>query len=539
MKKKDKNVKTISKKYYWFCMSVFIFLPINLFALLGLYAAAFESGINYLFLGLAIGLSILEVAVIIFLVKNYKSITMYEGNKILNKMSIFHKIDINYDYLAFKEGLLKKGQKVTDYCYFYSKHRLKHKFYLFNESELNNEILTNIISLIKLVKYNGFNVYGYNVVYIEVDSFQDEYEDLISNTLKEQFKTSDYFNSIFQIYIYDQKSKDLHSFNMKFKENVIFDLKDTVKEEVSSKKPRKKSLYVIKSKKLSLALKIIGAILIIGSFLINIIPINSTVDHNTIVYVSMISFFIGTLILFINSYKNVDILNIIMFLILSTFTILSRLMIVHHEFIAFMVCALILLPLFLVSYYKYKNIHKVVIGLIFYSLISELYNLVDISFINSNDLRLFIPPLIIGAVFTGVFTFLILYKKTSKYFFNGKNVTKKSVKNTAIVFSILGCFMFSFCSSYVLITSINVGFTDLNMIENIEVVITRKHSSGGRTTTYYFNFEYEGNKCDVSVPFQHYKHYEEGDSIIISLYPGALGIDYFYYHIELNNFYES
>ena len=65
MKKKDKNVKTISKKYYWFCMSVFIFLPINLFALLGLYAAAFESGINYLFLGLAIGLSILEVAVIV------------------------------------------------------------------------------------------------------------------------------------------------------------------------------------------------------------------------------------------------------------------------------------------------------------------------------------------------------------------------------------------------------------------------------------------------------------------------------------------
>ena len=77
------------------------------------------------------------------------------------------------------------------------------------------------------------------------------------------------------------------------------------------------------------------------------------------------------------------------------------------------------------------------------------------------------------------------------------------------------------------------------MIENIEVVITRKHSSGGRTTTYYFNFEYIGNKCDVSVPFQHYKHFEEGDSIIISLYPGALGIDYFYYHIELNNYYES
>ena len=103
MKKKDKSVKTISKKYYWFCISVLIFASINLLALIALYGAAFESGINYLFLGLAIGFSILEVAVIIFLVKNYKSISMYQRNKTLNEMRVFHKIDINYDYLTFKE----------------------------------------------------------------------------------------------------------------------------------------------------------------------------------------------------------------------------------------------------------------------------------------------------------------------------------------------------------------------------------------------------------------------------------------------------
>ena len=102
MKKKDKNVKTISKKYYWFCISVFIAILINGFALIALYGAAFGNGINYLFLGLAIGFSILEVAGIIFVKINYKSMIMYERNRTLNEMSVFHKIDTNYDYLTFK-----------------------------------------------------------------------------------------------------------------------------------------------------------------------------------------------------------------------------------------------------------------------------------------------------------------------------------------------------------------------------------------------------------------------------------------------------
>ena len=106
-----------------------------------------------------------------------------------------------------------------------------------------------------------------------------------------------------------------------------------------------------------------------------------------------------------------------MFLILSTFTILSRLMIVHHEFIAFMVCALILLPLFLVSYYKYKNVHTVVICLIFYSVILVLFNLLDISFVNGNDLRLIIPPLIIVIFFKNIIYFF-RYKIAQRIFFS-------------------------------------------------------------------------------------------------------------------------
>ena len=72
MKKKDKKIKEISKKYYWFCISVFIFVLINGFALLALIGFAFGNGINYLFLGLAISSFILEVAGIIFVKINYK-----------------------------------------------------------------------------------------------------------------------------------------------------------------------------------------------------------------------------------------------------------------------------------------------------------------------------------------------------------------------------------------------------------------------------------------------------------------------------------
>ena len=407
------------------------------------------------------------------------------------------------------------------------------KFHFFKREEITKEIIFEINNFVKTVKQ-----IGNNIVYIEIENYKDEYQTVILDALKDMLDKQE--NIIFfNIFVYDNSKKNLHSFTVTLNKIPVLHNVNSVVEAVASKKKKytKKYLYKIKSKKLSIALKVIGAILIIGSFLINLIPVNSIFDHNLIVCVSIISFFIGSSVLFIVLYRNVNLVNIISFIVLSIHFVLIRFLVIQHDLILFMVTLLVILPLLFIAKFKYESLHPVVMYMSVYVVIISMFNIMDVSYINENDLRLYIPPLIIALIVTGIFTFLILYKKTSKYFLKPINTNKKGKKSVIIATLISSCLIISFMCGFLLVNTINAGFTDLSKVENIEVRIIKKHSSGGRTTIYYFDFEYLDNKCNVSVPFQHYKYYEVNDIITISIYPGALGIDYFYYHVELNNYY--
>lgn len=533
MNKNNKPIKKITKKFYILYCIVAALCFISFIAIIIFFGAGTEKGINYLLIGFGIFFALIFIASVLFLIIYNKRVSQYERDKIKSKILIDYNVDENYDYETFKAGVENKADKLNDFCYSYYINNFYSKFHFFKKEEITKEIVFEINNFVKTVKQ-----IGNNIVYIEIENYKDEYYTVISDALRDMLDKQGSI-SFFNIFVYDNSKKNLHSFTVTLNKIPVLQNVNSVVEAVASKKKkyRKKYLYKIKSKKLSIALKVIGAILIIGSFIFNLIPVKSTFDHNLMVCISMISFFVGSSVFFIVLYRNVNLVNIISFIILSIYFVLSRFLIVQHEFILFMVTLLVILPILFIAKFKYESLHLVVIYMCVYAVIISMSNISDVSYINENDLRLYIPPLIMTLIVTGIFTFLILYKKTSKYFLKNIKTNKKGMKSGIVVTLISCCLLISFMCSYALVNTINAGFTDISKVENIKVRITKKHSSGGRTTIYYFDFEYLDNKCNVSVPLQHYKYYEVNDIIIISIYPGALGIDYFYYHVELNNYY--
>ena len=181
----------------------------------------------------------------------------------------------------------------------------------------------------------------------------------------------------------------------------------------------------------------------------------------------------------------------------------------------------------------YKQLNRVCPFLLALIIMSALFEISDISFINENDLRLYLPAAILAVIVMIIIGCLLANKKTRKYFI--KEASSKKQQVGQIILILFSSLLLTFVSVYFVENFINFAFATEESVIYYRVEIIDKRASGGRTTTYYFDFVLNENEYSIGVPSDYYKAYEIGDDIIISYYEGGLDIPFFYFDIGKNS----
>lgn len=140
---------------------------------------------------------------------------------------------------------------------------------------------------------------------------------------------------------------------------------------------------------------------------------------------------------------------------------------------------------------------------------------------NSGSIHFWLPTLIVTLVGVGITVILILKDKIPIH--NEKNNTKGGKASIIIiaVFVLLGLTWSS---------AEHLNFA-LDTSEPIvyEETIVEKRKSGGKSTSYYFYVEIDGEEYKMNVSSNTYREYEEGDTFKILYYEGAFNDPFYTY----------
>lgn len=538
--KKDKNLNTSMKIYSLFITSGIMTFLMFLVALLfiAFYSEATDN------LGLLIGLiisTVIFIGSLVTFILLYKRGSLYERNKALNAISVVEKIYDDFDFEHFKQTLLDNDVEIKDDIYNIPFKRNVDFFLKLKIIESNNFEKEAINVFFDSIKINPRE--GTKSLLIKTSNYSDELKETLRGYIEENLKNFNFINNntYLDIYIYDEVKKQLISLYAAHKLNPILisptilqkyiEEKEELKKEIKARKI--KPLYEIKSKTVCKTLLILGTLLAIASFVLRLIPFSDQRLGAALYIVGLVLFFIGTGLLFFRLYKSVTIIDIVTFFILSAYFFIIPFFYRQTASIITLVFTLVLLPLFIVRYILYKQHNRVCPILLFLIIFGALFEILDISFINENDLRLYLPAAILAVIVTIIIGCLLANKKTRKYFFKGGSSKKQQVGQ--IVLILFSSLLLTFISVYFVENYINFAFAAEESVIYHRVEIIDKRVSGGRATTYYFDFVLNENEYTVSVPSDYYKAYEIGDDIIISYYEGGLDIPFFYFDIGKNS----
>ena len=541
--KKDKNLNNSKKIYFLYITSGILAFLMFLVALLfiAFYSEATDN------LALLIGLilsAVIFIGSLVTFILLHKKGTLYERNKVLNAISVVEKIYDDFDFEHFKQTLLDNDVEIKDDIYNIPFKRNADFFLKLKIIESNNFEKEAINGFFDSIKINPRE--GTKSLLIKTSNYSDELKETLKGYIEENLENLNFksINTYLDIYIYDEVKKQLISLYATYKLNPILisptilqkyiEEKEELKKEIKVRKI--KPLYEIKSKKVSKTLLILGAVLVIASFVLRFIPFSDQRLGAALYIVSLFLFFIGTGLLFFRLYKSVTIIDIVTFFILSAYFFIIPFFYRQSAAIINLVFILVLLPLFIIRYIMYKQHNRVCPYLSFLIILGALFEVLDISFINENDLRLYLPGAILAVIVTIIIGCLLANKKTRKYFIKGTSSKKQQVGSIiSILFSTL---LITFISVYFVENFINFAFATEESVIYHRVEIIDKRASGGKTTTYYFDFVLNENEYSIGVPSDYYEAYEIGDDIIISYYEGGLDIPFFYFDIGKNSLLE-
>ena len=537
---KEKNLNT-SKKIYFLYITSGILALLMFFAVLLFIAFYSEATDNLaLLIGLILSAVIFIGSLVTFILLHKKG-SLYERNKALNAISVVEKIYDDFDLEHFKQTLLDNDVEIKDDIYNIPFKRNVDFFLKLKIIESNNFEKEAINGFFDSIEINPRE--GTKSLLIKTSNYSDELKETLKGYIEENLKNFNFINNntYLDIYIYDEVKKKLISLYAAHKLKSILisptilqkyiEEKEELKKEIKARKI--KPLYEIKSKKVCKTLLILGALLVIASFVLRFIPFSDQRLGAALYIVGLVLFFIGTGLLFFRLYKSVTIIDIVTFFILSAYFFIIPFFYRQTEAIITLVFTLALLPLFIVRYILYKQHNRVCPILLFLIIFGALFEILDISFINENDLRLYLPAAILALIVTIIIGCLLANKKTRKYFFKGGSSKKQQVGQ--IILILFSSLLLTFISVYFVENYINFAFATEESVIYHRVEIIDKRVSGGRATTYYFDFVLNENEYAVSVPSDYYKAYEIGDDIIISCYEGGLDIPFFYFDIGKNS----
>ena len=538
--KKDKNLNT-SKKIYSLYIASGILALLMFFAVLLFIAFYSEATDNLaLLIGLILSAVIFIGSLVTFILLHKKG-SLYERNKVLNAISVVEKIYDDFDFEHFKQTLLENDVEIKDDIYNIPFKRNVDFFLKLKIIESNNFEKETINVFFDSIKINPRE--GTKSLLIKTSNYSDELKETLKGYIEENLKNFNLNNNntYLDIYIYDEVKKQLISLYAAHKLNPILisptilqkyiEEKEEIKKEIKVRKI--KPLYKIKSKKVSKTLLILGAILVIASFILRLIPFSDLRLGAALYIVSLVLFFIGTGLLFFRLYKSVTIIDIVTFFILSAYFFIIPFFYRQTAAIINLVFIFVLLPLFIIRYIMYKQLNRVCPFLLALIIMSALFEISDISFINENDLRLYLPAAILAVIVMIIIGCLLANKKTRKYFI--KEASSKKQQVGQIILILFSSLLLTFVSVYFVENFINFAFATEESVIYYRVEIIDKRASGGRTTTYYFDFVLNENEYSIGVPSDYYKAYEIGDDIIISYYEGGLDIPFFYFDIGKNS----
>ena len=536
----EKNLNTSKKIYSLYIASGILTLLMFFVALIFIIFYSEATDNLALLIGIILSAFIFIGSLVTFILLHKKG-SLYERNKVLNAISVVEKIYDDFDFEHFKQTLLDNDVEMKDDIYNIPFKRNVDFFLKLKIIESNNFEKEAINGFFDSIKINPRE--GTKSLLIKTSNYSDELKETLKRYIEENLKNLNFksINTYLDIYIYDEVKKQLISLYAAHKLNPILisptilqkyiEEKEELKKEIKVRKI--KPLYKIKSKKVSKTLLILGAVLVIASFILRLIPFSDLRLEAALYIVSLVLFFIGTGLLFFRLYKSVTIIDIVTFFILSAYFFIIPFFYRQTEAIINLVFILVLLPLFIIRYILYKRVNPVCPYLLFLIIVDALYGMLEVSFINENDFRIYLPGVILAVIVTTIIGCLLANKKTRKYFFKEHLSKKQQVGQ--IILILFSSLLLTFVSVYFVENFINFAFATEESVIYYRVEIIDKHGSGRKRATYYFDFVLNENEYKVSVPSDYYYAYEIGDDIIISYYEGGLDIPFYYFDIGKNS----